>query len=207
MSLGNPCCERVRARASRPRSRPSSPTPRSGSRFARLRDRVEADARPPRRGPQPCSAAVEAELWAEADAVVRVRRPSAPSTRSHRRPSHPSTPRCIDSASDDRYGRPSGGQACWRVTDGAARSKTVEFNLADLLERVADTVPDHEALVCGDAAPDLRRARRPGEPARPRARRARRRRRRPRRALPLQLAPSISKACSPRSSSARCRST
>ena len=26
----------------------------------------------------------------------------------------------------------------------------MEFNLADLLERVADTVPDHLALVCGD---------------------------------------------------------
>src|SRR5689334_2592827 len=26
----------------------------------------------------------------------------------------------------------------------------MEFNLADLWERVADTVPDHEALVCGD---------------------------------------------------------
>jgi 3-oxocholest-4-en-26-oate---CoA ligase len=26
---------------------------------------------------------------------------------------------------------------------------TVQFNVADLLERVADTVPDHLALVCG----------------------------------------------------------
>jgi 3-oxocholest-4-en-26-oate---CoA ligase len=26
----------------------------------------------------------------------------------------------------------------------------VEFNLADLWERVVDEIPDHEALVCGD---------------------------------------------------------
>ena len=26
----------------------------------------------------------------------------------------------------------------------------MEFNLADLWERVVDTVPEHEAIVCGD---------------------------------------------------------
>jgi 3-oxocholest-4-en-26-oate---CoA ligase len=34
----------------------------------------------------------------------------------------------------------------------------MEFNLADLWERVVDTVPDHEALVCGDRRLDYRTA-------------------------------------------------
>ena len=52
----------------------------------------------------------------------------------------------------------------WRTARGAGR---VEFNLADLWERVVDEIPDHEALVCGDRRLTYargRRARRPGSP-------------------------------------------
>ncbi len=63
----------------------------------------------------------------------------------------------------------------------------MEFNVADLLERVADTVPDHLALVCGPRRLTLRRARRARQPARARVAGARRRPGRPRRAVPLQL--------------------
>ena len=64
---------------------------------------------------------------------------------------------------------------------------TLQFNLADLMERVADTVPDHLALVCGDrrltfAELDERANRLAHALAG-----ARRRPGRPRRALPLQL--------------------
>ena len=62
----------------------------------------------------------------------------------------------------------------------------MEFNLADLWERVVDAIPDHEALVCGDrrltyAEADARATRLAHHLAG-----ARHRRRRPRRALPLQ---------------------
>ena len=62
----------------------------------------------------------------------------------------------------------------------------MQFNLADLWERVADTVPDHEALVCGDAGftfaeTDERATRLAHVLARPRHRR-----RRSRRAVPVQ---------------------
>ena len=61
----------------------------------------------------------------------------------------------------------------------------MEFNLADLWETVVDTVPDREALVCGDRRLTY------AEPTSvsnrsPTSRRPRHRPRRPRRALPLQ---------------------
>ena len=63
----------------------------------------------------------------------------------------------------------------------------MEYNLADLWECVADTVPDHEALVFGDRRLTFAEEDRPRDAPRQRAGRARRRPRRPRRVLPLQL--------------------
>ena len=53
----------------------------------------------------------------------------------------------------------------------------MDFNLADLWERVADTVPDHEALVCGDRRLTYAEADERADPARATSRRARHRRR------------------------------
>ena len=49
------------------------------------------------------------------------------------------------------------------------------FNIADIFERAVDLVPDRMALICGDAAPHLRRARRAGQPRSPTPGRPRRR--------------------------------
>ena len=58
-----------------------------------------------------------------------------------------------------------------QVASHAPPGGSMHFNLADLWERVADTVPDHEALVCGRAPLHVRADRRAGDPARARARR------------------------------------
>ena len=60
------------------------------------------------------------------------------------------------------------------------------FNLADFVEHTVDAVPDRTALICGDRAGDLRRARGARQPPRPPPRRAGRRARRPRRHLLVQ---------------------
>ena len=62
----------------------------------------------------------------------------------------------------------------------------MEFNLADLWERVADTVPDQRGHRLRRPPAQLRRGRRARQPARAPPRRARHRPRRSRRALPLQ---------------------
>ncbi len=62
----------------------------------------------------------------------------------------------------------------------------MEFNLADLWERVVDAVPDHEAMVCADRRLTYARGRRPRQPPRPPPRGPRHRCGRPRGALPLQ---------------------
>ena len=62
----------------------------------------------------------------------------------------------------------------------------MEYNLADLWERVVDAIPEREALVCGERRLTYAEADAAGEPARPPSRRPGHRPRRPRRALPLQ---------------------
>ncbi len=85
----------------------------------------------------------------------------------------------------------------------ARGAEHVEFNLADLWERVVDEIPDHEALVCGErrltyAEADERATRLAhhlaglGVGAGDHV------------ALYLTTGPSTSKACSRRSSSGRC---
>ena len=54
---------------------------------------------------------------------------------------------------------------------------TRPFTFADLLEGVADVVPDNTAVVCGEPSLHLRGARRAGQPPRPPPGRPRRRRR------------------------------
>ena len=160
-------------------------------------------ARPRRR---PVLRPVEAELWADADATPP-RADAGPRPGPQRR-MRPSTRRCIDSASESPT-----TVDCRAAIRPAARDAgvgvflTVEFNLADLWERVADTVPDHEALVCADrrltfAEVDARATRLAHVLGRRRA------------SVPATMSPatcttrsSTSKACWPRSSCARCRST
>ena len=69
----------------------------------------------------------------------------------------------------------------------------MEFNLADLWERVADAVPDQRGDRLRRSPAHLRRGRRARQPARAPPRRARHRRRRSRRALPRTTAPSTSR--------------
>ena len=65
--------------------------------------------------------------------------------------------------------------AVQRSVAGPARTCStagMAFNIADLIEHTVDAVPDRTALICGDRAGDLRRARGAGQPARPPPRRA-----------------------------------
>ena len=196
--LGNPCAgvyvpvlpARGPAGARRPRAvaavRPAARPGRGRARRAR---------RGPRRARAGRARAVGRGRRARSPPATRAPLDAFAATASRR-----STPRCIDSASSDPLpstvgaAQPSGRRSAWSST-------------SPTLERVADTVPDHEALVCGDrrltfAELDARAnrlahvlaARGVGAGDHVAL-------------LPLQLAPSTSKACSPRSSSARCRST
>ena len=173
---------------------------RSGNASPALRDRVEAAPGRAGRGPGRArgrrSRAVGGGRRGAAPPAIRSR-----STRSPAPPTRPSS----GAASTRRLSQPTTVAAVRRIQ--GATDATVEFNLADLLERVADTVPDHLALVCAATPAHLRRARRPRQPARARARRARRRARATTSRCTSTTPPSTSKACSPRSSSARCRST
>ena len=136
--LGNPCCG-VYVPGFGATVAPELADPAQWQRFARLRDAVEAD--PDRlAGVRAACASVETDLWAQADAAFRVRRAADDSTGSPLGRSRRSTRLCIDSASEHPLRSPRADE----------RSHVnMEFNVADLLERVADTVPDHLALVCG----------------------------------------------------------
>ena len=185
-----PVRERVRARSSRRSVPPSLGDPAQWQRFA-------APARP-RRGRPGCArrscastlAPVEHELWAEADAR-RAPAPSAPDATFAAEPAGRSTPRSRASASEaatEPVRRPARSTTTVRPELRAVpEGWTMEYNLADLWERVADTVPDHEALVCADRRLTFAEEDDARDPARQRARRAGRRPRRPRRVLPLQL--------------------
>ena len=147
----------------------------------------------------------------DADALAQVRAALAPGRRRpvgrgrrvRRRGPTPTGPRSRGTRSS-RSTTPSSASASERSTDSgrldrrsarplrspAGRGPSgacMHFNLADLWERVADTVPDHDAVVDGERRftyAELDAARRP---ARAHAGRGRRRAGRPRRGLPLQL--------------------
>ena len=89
----------------------------------------------------------------------------------------------------------------------ALGSVGMEYNLADLWEKVVDTVPDREALVCGDRRLTYADADERANRLAHYLGRAGHRSRRPRRALPLQRHRVPRGRCSPRSSSAPSRST
>ena len=94
-----------------------------------------------------------------------------------------------------------------RRADRYRPERPVEFNLADLFERVADTVPDHPALVCGERRLHVRASSTNGRPASRTC--SRRGASAPGDHVALYLYNSVEylEACSRRSSSARCRST
>ena len=83
----------------------------------------------------------------------------------------------------------------------------MEFNLADLWEARRRRDPRPRSARLRRPPPHLRRRRRARHPPRAPPRGARHRPRRPRRAATSTTAPSTSRACSRRSSCARCRST
>ena len=161
--------------------------PAQWQRFARLRDRVEG-----RSGAlavvRSTLAPVEHDLWAEADALLRRR--SFPTRSDPSRPARRCRARCASASETGARGRSTpGSQHHYGPARAPNRSGRLdmEYNLADLWERVADTVPDHEAMVCAGRRLTFAEADERRDPLGQRARRSRSRPRRPRCLLPLQL--------------------
>ena len=156
-----------------------------------------------RRGPSARLAGVEAELWERGRRRGRTGATAARSTSTPRPPGPRSTPRSQRSASDAPAA--DGVRQVDHPSGPSLGSDAMEYNLADLWERVVDTVPDREALVAGDLRLTYARGRRSHRPARPLPRRSSASGRATTSRCTCTTASSTSRACSPRSRSARSR--
>ena len=143
-----PVRERVRARVPAVRRARARPSPNSGGASPQLRERVEARRRRAHAGSSRARARRERPVGRGRRCAPTRPMPTGPRSRGDAfepvdealtAPRRHNTSRPV--RAPDRYGRPEG-----RGPSGAC----MHFNLADLWERVADTVPDHEALVDGD---------------------------------------------------------